>query len=150
MKRTLPLFLLLCTTTVQADIYKYVDEHGHVTLSDKPRPGAQKLTGSGPAPEKNAPRATTRTPTPAHFPRVDTATQRNRDDMRRQLLNQEMDAERQGLARALAARSNGSRPQPGEMASSPAYLDRLKRLDETVRLHEKNIEMLNKELARVR
>ncbi len=139
MRIALGLILSLCTTVVQADIYKYVDEHGRVTLTDKPVPGATRLLGDRPGGAKaGKPKAAT--PSPAHFPKIDRATQQGRDDMRRQLLMQELDNERQGLATARAGLA-AARQKPG----SP-----LDRLGEAVRLHEKNIEMLNRELAHIK
>ncbi|MFZ5472892.1 MAG: DUF4124 domain-containing protein, partial [Pseudomonadota bacterium] len=73
---------------------------------------------------------------PYYFPRVDQATQQQRDSMRRQLLLNELQQEQRHLAAAQAAQR-----QPGVDAGKAA---------EAVRLHEKNIEMLNQELARIR
>ena len=139
MRIALGLILSLCTTIVQADIYKYVDEQGHVTLTDKPSPGATRLLGDRPGPAKaSKPKAST--PSPAHFPKIDRATQRSRDDMRRQLLMQELNSEQQSLS---SARANlaAARQKPGNS---------LDKLNETVRLHEKNVEMLNKELVHLK
>ncbi|TCS71321.1 uncharacterized protein DUF4124 [Sulfuritortus calidifontis] len=131
MRIVLGLLCLACTTTVHAEIYKYVDESGHVTYSNTPQPGSKPLDMDG-RPAK----AKTKAPSPYYFPRVDKATQQQRDSMRRQLLLDELQQEQRNLAVARAAQR-----QPGADAGKAA---------ETVRLHEKNIEMLNKELARIK
>lgn len=142
---------LVCSGGSQAEIYKFVDDNGMVTYTNMPRPGVKPqtvipdvLTAGG---SRTAPSATsTRKPsarsstTPAYFPRVDMSTQRKRDDMRRQLLEEERNSEERNLTAARAALAQGSR-QPGAD---------VKRLQDTVRLHEKNIEMLNKELSHIR
>jgi len=132
---------------VQAEIYKFVDENGHVTYTNMPRPGARKLQldlpGSKPGaaePKAEKKRSAAGTPTPGSFPRVDPGTQRKRDDMRRQLLVEELNSEQHNLSAAQSAYDSGRR-QPGA---------ELNRLIDAVHLHEKNIEMLNKELAHIR
>lgn len=130
-----------------AEIYKFVDDSGHVTYTNMPRPGAKKLD-LGPSRSNTATAETKSTkkrgasanPTPDHFPRVDPGTQRKRDDMRRQLLVEELDSERRNLGAAQAAFTSGRRLPAAEQS----------RLMESVRLHEKNIEMLNKELGHLR
>lgn len=134
----------------QAEIYKFVDDNGFVTYTNMPRPGtkpelvipeagqAPKTATSKPAAVKR--KSSTRTSTPAYFPRVDTGTQRKRDDMRRQLLEEELGSEQRNLSAAKSAVAAGSR-QPGAD---------LRKLLDAVRLHEKNIEMLNKELSHIR
>lgn len=121
MRFALGLLCLLCTTMVHADIYKYVDESGHVTYSNTPREGAK------PVGEKPTGKAKSKAASPYYFPRVDKATQQKRDDMRRQLLLEELQSEQRSLAAARSAQSA-----------------------EAMRLHEKNIEMLNKELSRIK
>lgn len=136
--------------TSHAEIYKFVDDNGFVTYTNMPRPGAKPelvIPDASQAQEKRATTTTstkrkssTRSSTPAYFPRVDTGTQRKRDDMRRQLLEEELNSEQRNLSAAKSAVAVGSR-QPGT--------DMNKLLD-AVRLHEKNIEMLNKELSHIR
>lgn len=137
------------TGTSQAEIYKFVDDNGLVTYTNMPRPGAKPelvIPENGQGADKRAStpstkrKASTRSSTPAYFPRVDTGTQRKRDDMRRQLLEEELGSEQRNLTAAKSAVAAGSR-QPGTD---------LKKLLDAVRLHEKNIEMLNKELSHIR
>jgi hypothetical protein len=148
MSRLFALFLLVLAPAAQAEIYKFVDENGLVTYTNMPRPGGKPqlvipdVITSG----KSAPPATTPTKpggkiaTPSYFPKVDVGTQRKRDDMRRQLLVEELRSEERNLAAAKGALATGSR-QPGSDVG---------KLADSVRMHEKNIEMLNKELSHIR
>ncbi len=144
--------LVLCVAgpaIARAEIYKFVDENGFVTYTNMPRPGSKPQLV---IPDKLSPpitplkgstgtrKSSGRTTTPSYFPKVDASTQRKRDDMRRQLLEQELHSEERNLAASRAAFASGSL-QPGS--------DMTKLMD-AVRLHEKNIEMLNKELSHIR
>jgi hypothetical protein len=149
MRYLLALMLATCTVPVHAEIYKFVDDSGHVTYTNMPRPGAKKLellqtplpsTTVDTGRSKKAEKAGKQTSTPSYFPRVDTSTQRRRDDMRRQLLLEELRSEENNLSAARNAMAKGAR-QPGTD---------LNKLADAVRLHEKNIEMLNKELSHIR
>ena len=148
------LILIACGLGVglaaQAEIYKYIDDQGYVTYTNIPRPGAKKLDIDVPTPPaasvpKDAtagkkPRSSASTPSPVYFPRVDPDTQRRRDDMRRRLLMEELASEQRNLDAARQALAAATR-QPGTD---------LNKLADSVRLHEKNIEMLNKELSLIR
>ena len=134
--------------TSQAEIYKFVDDNGFVTYTNIPRPGAkpeivipdEASKEKAKASVSSKKRSGTSSSTPAYFPRIDTGTQRKRDDMRRQLLEEELGSEQRNLSAAKSALAQGSR-QPGSD---------LNKLLDSVRRHEKNIEMLNKELSHIR
>lgn len=129
------------------EIYKFVDDNGHVTYTNMPRPGAKKLDlgpsrGKATVPEAKPlkRRSAAGNASPESFPRVDPGTQRKRDDMRLKLLLEELDSEQRSLVAAQSAFAAGRRLPAMEQT----------RLMEAVRLHEKNIEMLNKELRHLR
>jgi hypothetical protein len=115
---------------------------------------------SGPPPEKPAAPAArkpgaagggaSRTASPANFPRVDSGTQRERDDVRKRVLTEELATENRMLSESQALLAQGSAPQAGETTTSPRYLDRVAKLKQAVDNHVKNIAALNKELERVR
>jgi hypothetical protein len=91
------------------------------------------------------------TPTPAGFPRVDTATQKGRDDVRRKVLSDELASEEKLLVEARAAYADGApSPQPEERLDATKYQQRIARLRQTVGLHERNIEALKKEIASIK
>jgi hypothetical protein len=149
--RAVALACLVWSAYSQAEIYKFVDDNGHVTYTNMPRPGSKpqlvipdpaKAAGQSTTAENKSDkkRSAASNPTPGNFPRIDPGTQRKRDDMRRQLLVEEMSSEQRNLSAAQSAYASGRR-QPGAD---------LNRLMDAVRLHEKNIEMLNKELSHIR
>ncbi len=88
------------------------------------------------------------TATPSTFPRIDAATQKGRDEMRRKVLHDELAAEEKLLAKA-RTEYNGGAPTvlPEERASPDRYQDRINRLRQAVLLHERNIAALRRELA---
>lgn len=152
----------------QAAIYKHVDADGHVTYSNVPMKGAVKLnleppvSGSGSSPGGNAGRPGASTPTPVDFPRVDKAEQKQRDGKRRQILEEELASEHKALEEAKQAYAEGEskpevfkttivgkdgKPQVVTRRNVAKFQEKMEKLQEEVSLHEKNIELLEKELA---
>ncbi len=86
---------------------------------------------------------------PSSFPRVDSDTQKSRDDMRRKVLGDELEAEEKLLAEARAEYGNGApAPLAEEKADAERYRQRIERLRQSVQLHERNVDALKKEMAR--
>lgn len=142
------------------DIYKSVDENGNITFSNTPSRGAQRVfvesgqAGSRPSSGNKAqpkPPSAAHNPSPAHFPRVDAGTQRERDSNRRRILEEELSSEQRQLqeSRQRLKEAEGNRTQE-ERANPTRYLERLARLRDNMTLHEKNIGALQSELARTR
>lgn len=157
---------LMCGLTAcgvaQAQIYKHVDADGRVTYSNIPIKGAEILPIEPPpsSPAAAKPKATQ--PTPANFPKVDKAEQKQRDDKRRQILEEELAAERKALEEAKQAYAEGEKnPEvfkttvPGKdgkpvtvtRRNVAKYQEKMQQLQDNVSLHEKNIELLQQELA---
>ena len=102
----------------------------------------------GAAPEAGAASPRSGAPAPAGFPKVDAATQKGRDDVRRKVLTDELASEEKLLNEARAAYASGApAPTPEEQSAPQKYAERVVRLRQAVSLHEKNIEALKKELA---
>jgi hypothetical protein len=105
------------------------------------------------APSANPPDAGTRrsaaaTPSPSGFPKIDPATQKGRDDVRRKVLSDELATEEKLLAEARTAYAEGAPPPLAEEKSDvERYRARIAKLREAVNVHEKNVEALKKELA---
>ena len=155
--QTVRLSFLLCLFLVapaQAEIYKYVDENGQVTFTDVYRKGARRIELPGaPAPLSNgnkAPRRASYHPSPANFPRIDAGTQKRRDDIRRQVLQDEISAERRNADEARRQLALGERLQPGERATDATYLNRVNKLRATVQQHEQNVASIQRELANLK
>jgi hypothetical protein len=128
---------------VSAEIYKYVDENGRITYTNIPKKGAKKLDLDPISAAK------TRNNTgPADFPKVDNQTQKKRDDLRKQILQDELTGEEKSLADAQKALKEGEATRVGDEARNyQKYLDRIKKLKDNVSLHERNITALKKELG---
>ena len=140
----------------QADLYKSVDADGHVTYSSSPLKGGKKIYLE-PLPTM-APLANTRTP--AGFPRVDEETQKGRDATRRKILLDELDAEQKLLETAkqnlqtAQGENNGNFVSNGKImhngGRAQEYEAAITSLTAEVNLHQKNIDALNSELAKLK
>lgn len=148
------LLCLILAAPAQAGIYKYVDENGQVTFSDVYKKGAKRLDlPAAPAPLSAAGKPSRRvsySPSPADFPRIDAGTQKRRDDIRRQVLQDEISSERHEAEEARRQLTLGERPQTGERATDASYLNRVSKLRATVQQHEQNIAAIQRELANLK
>jgi hypothetical protein len=148
------LLCLILAAPVQAEIYKYVDENGQVTFTDVYKKGAKRIDLPGaPAPLSStdkAPRRASYNPSPADFPRIDAGTQKRRDDIRRQVLQDEISGERRNADEARRQLALGERLQPGERATDTSYINRVKNLRATVQQHEQNVSSIQRELANLK
>ena len=150
MKPNCPIVLLcLCYIGLaQAEIYKSVDSEGNVTYSSSPTKGSKKLDLEPPLPSSPPPPVRTRsnTASPSDFPRVDSETQKNRDNARRRILAEELATEEKLLAEARQNLKNGEDARIDD--GTAKHYEKMKLLREQVSLHEKNIGALKTELSR--
>jgi hypothetical protein len=148
------LLCLILAAPAQAEIYKYVDENGKVTFTDVYMKGGKRIELPGaPAPLPNrgkAPRRASYNPSPADFPRIDVGTQKRRDDIRRQVLQDEISGERRNADEARRQLALGERLQPGERATDTSYIKRVKKLRAAVQQHEQNVASIQRELANLK
>lgn len=159
------LIVLTASPSAFAEIYKHVDADGRVTYSNIKSKGSTRLEidpdanniSNDRAKAKTSNTANKRTATPDSFPRVDKDTQNQRDSKRRSILQGELDAEKAALAEAKKAYAEGeSNPEVYQTASGqtfrnvPKFEAKMKGLKENVDNHEKNIELLQKELDSLR
>jgi len=146
-------------------VYKCVDKSsGRVEFTDINKPGCKVLDLPGyiaaPAPApRPAPAVTMRQGTgrpapasanPAGFPRVDSATQRARDDDRRTILEDELRAEERKLADLKRDFNNGEPERQGNEKNYAKYQERTAQMRDDIGRSEKNIEALKRELANIR
>ena len=150
--RLLVAALCVCPMLVHADIYKGVDENGHVTYSSEPIKGGKKLYLE-PLPTM-APPANVQAP--ADFPKVDSETQRARDDTRRKISQDELDAEQRLLDEAMQNLKDGEanpevfKGQDGRTYRNVAKYDaKIKTLQEQVDMHQHNVDALKTELSKL-
>jgi len=135
----------------QAIIYKAVDTSGHVTYSSAPIKGGKKIILE-PLPTMAPPGKAT---IPADFPKVDVAKQKERDEMRRKILQDELNSEEKLLEESQKSLSEASpevfRGTDGKTYRNVAkYEEKFKQLTEQVELHRKNIEALKTELTKLK
>ena len=126
------------------DLYKCQSTSGMSYFSGPPSSSSSTVTKKGGS--VAAPKSTS----PANFPRVDSATQRDRDDVRKRVLTEELATEVRMMVESEVAMKVGGAPMPDETVTSPKYLERMARLRTTTENHNKNIQALNKELERLR
>lgn len=148
------LLCLILAASAQAEIYKYVDEGGQVTFTDVYKKGAKRIDLPGaPSPLPAGAKASRRTsynPSPANFPRIDAGTQKRRDDIRRQVLQEEINGERKNADEARRQLTLGERLQPGERAGDASHVNRVSKLRATIQQHEQNIASIQRELANLK
>jgi len=148
------LLCLILASPTRAEIYKYVDENGQVTFTDVYKKGAKRIDLPGaPTALPSGGKATRRAsynPSPADFPRIDPGTQQRRDDIRRQVLQDEIKGERKSADEARRQLALGERLAPGERATDASYVNRVKKLRETVQQHEQNVASIQRELANLK
>ncbi len=158
--KTKYLLALLCVAPclAHADLYKQVDADGHVTYSSAPLKGGKKIYLE-PLPTMQ-PLAKTRSNSPSSFPKVDDEVQKGRDDTRRKILQDELATEQKLLAEAQQNQSKAAdQPQGNFVANGKAmhnaavaeeYAANVAKQNEQVSLHQKNIDALNAELAKLK
>ena len=144
--------LIVCPGLVQAEIYKAVDENGHVTYSSTPIKGGKKIILE-PLPTMDAP---SRSPSEG-FPRVDGETQKNRDDTRYMILQNELSEEERMLAEARQNLQEGEanpevfRGKDGRIYRNVAkYDEKINALSAQVELHQKNVDALKAEISKLK
>lgn len=150
--QTLLMCIFLVPSLAQAEIYKYVDENGEVTFTDVYKKGSKRIDlpglpgnlshGGGGKLQKRA----SYQPSPSNFPRIDAATQQRRDDIRRQVLQDEVASERKNADEARRQLAIGERLQPGEKVSDSTYVNRVKRLRSTITEHDQNVSAIQREI----
>ncbi len=136
------LFVLLWlshTGWAQAEIYKHVDAEGHVTYSSTPAKGSKKID-LGPLNASPPPERSRNIVSPSDFPKVDSATQKSRDNTRRKILEDELATEENLLADARQKLKDAE-------GNSETPAKKIKTLQEQVLFHEKNMDALKSEIT---
>lgn len=160
MKKYLPLLILLSSMVAgkaYAEIYKQIDADGRITYSNVPTKGAKRLdidpAANSLGNDRNRSPINKRTATPENFPRVDKKTQNQRDDKRRDILQSELESEKTALMQAQKAYAEGESNPEVFINSAGAtfrnvnkFQEKMQRLQTEVDSHQKNVELLQKEL----
>jgi hypothetical protein len=151
MKLPVALIAALSAGLAHGETCKYVDSEGRVIYSNVPVKNARKVTCFEPVkppPQSAQPTTSEGSTTPA--PKVDTNTQRQRDDQRRGILESELAAEQERLEEAKRALAEQEAIRLGDERNYQRVLERLKPYQDAVAQHEKNIASIKQELANLR
>lgn len=141
MKRTTGLFaaLFFLSCSIQAGVYKHVDEHGNVTYSNVPSGNAKKIA----------------LPPLVVVPSVDSGDVEERIAKRRETMKLEeqreqiqskITAEEKRLGELKSEYKDGNPDRLGSERNYQRYLNRVERMREEIDAREKNINGLKKEL----
>lgn len=147
------------TTHADGDIYRCVNANGTIEFKNTGSvKDCKKMELEGistiPAPTKRsgsvqtASLKSTSSTSPSDFPRVDSSTQKARDNDRRQILLDEMKNEQDKLAALKKDFNNGEPERQGNEANYAKYQERVTAMREDISRTEKNIEALQRELKR--
>jgi hypothetical protein len=149
-------------SVAQGDIFVCVDESGQKIFQNTGNvkgckrldvqpiltvPAQRHPAGRGSAAARSEDRVTV---SPANFPRVDRETQRLRDSDRRRILEDELRAEEERLARLKAEYNDGEPERRGDERNDALYRERVQRLLEDIGRAENNASSLRRELALLR
>ena len=143
---------LVLAPRAHAAICKYIDAGGTIHYTNiAPEKGWRKLSCDIAEESARPSNGGKSSSTPSSFPRVEAATQKSRDEMRRKVLADELASEEKLLGEARSAYGNGApAPLADEQNDAEKYRQRISRLRQALQLHERNIEALRKEIAAIR
>jgi septal ring factor EnvC (AmiA/AmiB activator) len=146
---------MMMTRAAQADVmYQCIDDQGHKTFSNvKLSSKATRCTPMdlGPATAMPPPpRSAVASPSPSSFPKVGETVQKDRDNDRRRILENELAAEQKNLEQAKKELAEQEAIRTGDERNYQRVLDRLEPFKNKIALHERNIEAIQKEIAKLR
>ncbi|MCE7913109.1 MAG: DUF4124 domain-containing protein [Nitrosomonas sp. PRO4] len=133
----LPL-VLFSSVSAGTEIYKYVDKDGNITFTNRRISNAQKISIASFSRnnEQSGLRSTS--------PRVKDSTQKERDAMRRQILEKELVTEEK-----LLTDTQNFLEEIRSNSKSGNYQERVVQLQNKLFLHQRNIAALKKELTKL-
>jgi len=143
---------LVLAPRAHAAICKYIDAGGTIHYTNiAPEKGWRKLSCDIAEESARPSNGGKSSSTPSSFPRVEAATQKSRDEMRRKVLADELASEEKLLDEARQAYGSGAPPPlAAEHNDADKYRQRIARLRQAVQVHERNVDALRKELATTR
>src|SRR5688572_10293612 len=146
--------LILSSPAARADIWECLDASGNKRFTNiKAEAKGCKLLSVAPPNTVALPKATSKgatgpaTETPKSFPKVDSDTQKQRDNDRRRILDQELANEQKLLDQARKELADQESQRLGSERNYQRVLERLEPYKKKVKLHEDNIANLKRELA---
>ena len=143
----LTLISALLAGTAYADIWECVDGSGNKRFTNiRSEAGGCRMLDVGPTNTVPGGKAQARAAPPG-FPKVDGETQKQRDNDRRKILEQELANEQKLLEQARNELAVQDSMRLGSERNYQRVLDRLEPYQKKVKLHEDNITNLRRELA---
>ncbi len=148
---TAALAALACAMPAWGDTFKCVDANGRATYTNMKEEAKGKnctvvMREISVVPATPVPRPAATSPSPAGFPKVDPATQKDRDGARRRILEEELSGEEKALVQAKAELTEQEGIRTGDEKNYQRVLDRLQKYKDEVERHQKNVDALKKEL----
>jgi hypothetical protein len=143
----------------QTDVYVCLDDRGNREYKNTgTTKGCRKVDlpniTTVPAPAKKpivqASSAKSSSSSPSDFPRVDSGTQKTRDNDRKQILLDEMKTEEQKLAALKKDMGSGEPERRGDEHNYAKYQERVASMKDDINRTEKNIEALQREINNLR
>lgn len=143
---------LVLAAPARGDTFKCIDANGRATYTNMKEETKGKncsvvMREISVVPAVPPARSAAAKPSPAGFPKVDPATQKNRDGARRRILEEELGGEEKSLAQAKTELTEQESIRTGDEKNYQRVLDRLQKYKDEVERHEKNVEALKKELS---
>lgn len=126
----------------QANIYKHVDKDGNITFTNRRIPHAEKISVASYS--RNSESNSIQMQSSGNAPRVKDTTQKERDTVRRQILQKELVTEEKNFTET---RTNLD--QFSNSAEASSFQEKIVQLKNKLFLHQRNITALKKELARL-
>ncbi len=111
-----------------------------------PAPALPKPAVSTGTPSGGAQKSATGSPSPTGFPKVDSGTQKARDNDRAAILDEERRKENSKLQELKKEFNNGEPERRGDERNYQKYLDRVEKLKEDIQRSESNVKSLDREL----
>ena len=146
--------LLMLSPAARGDIYECVEPNGAKLFTSDPKEakakGCKAMNLGPPNTVSSAKPQAKAGPTPPNFPKVDQDTQKQRDNDRRKLLEQELANEEKLLAQAKKELAEQESVRLGSEFNYQRVLNRLEPYKKQVALHENNVANLKRELAGIR
>lgn len=160
-KRLLPIVLSLLSLVAGGSacadtLYKCLGSDGRVTYTNQKGKNCEIISQDKPISTFNTPPAKPKQATPVDFPRVNGDQQKARDNDRRAILEQELASEQKNLdeARKILAEQEAlilpeERLQGGGIQGAKRE-ERIQTYRDKLKLHERNIESIRKEIGNLK
>ncbi|MDQ9170342.1 DUF4124 domain-containing protein [Oxalobacteraceae bacterium R-40] len=163
MRTQLSALIILCTLSAsvyaQSEVYVCTNEQGFKEYKNTGlTKGCKRVDLQGvtmiPSPYKKAVAQTAAAKpsiaTPPEFPKIDSTTQKARDNDRLQILTEEMKTEEKKLAELKKEFNNGEPERQGNERNYAKYQERVASMKEDMNRTEKNIEALKREIGNLK